>query len=72
MARGVPLVLLLVPVFAAPLAAQAPAPNAPEQLTEPAPPGQPKTMVGSWEFSNADREKTCTVTFQSEAGKVGK
>jgi hypothetical protein len=29
-------------------------------------------MVGSWEFSNADREKICTVTFRNEAGKVGK
>jgi hypothetical protein len=27
----------------------------------------PKTMSGSWEISNADRDKTCAVTFRSEA-----
>jgi hypothetical protein len=27
----------------------------------------PKTMTGSWEISNADRDKTCAVTFRSEA-----
>src|SRR5215210_5788392 len=31
-------------------------------VTEP-----PKTMTGSWEISNADRDKTCAVTFRSEA-----
>ena len=56
----------------APLAAQAPATDAPESpsepsevVTEPAPPAAPRTMVGSWEFSNADREKICTLTFQT-------
>ena len=29
-------------------------------------------MVGTWEFSNADREKTCTVIFRPDAAKVGK
>jgi hypothetical protein len=29
-------------------------------------------MPGSWEFSNADREKTCIVTFRNDAAKVGK
>jgi hypothetical protein len=29
-------------------------------------------MPGSWEFSNADREKTCTITFRNDAAKVGK
>ncbi len=28
--------------------------------------------AGSWEFSNADREKTCTITFRNDAAKVGK
>jgi hypothetical protein len=55
--------------FAAPLAAQTPAPEAPpEQSAAPA----PRTMVGSWEFSNADREKICTITFRNDAAKVGK
>jgi protease inhibitor Inh len=59
-------------VGTAPLAAQAPAADAPaepeppsEVVTEPAPPAVPRTMVGSWEFSNADREKICTLTFQT-------
>ena len=29
-------------------------------------------MPGSWEFSNADREKTCSVTFRNESNRVGK
>ena len=29
-------------------------------------------MPGSWEFSNADREKTCTITFRNDAARVGK
>lgn len=28
-------------------------------------------MIGSWEFSNADRDKRCTITFSTEAGKRG-
>jgi hypothetical protein len=51
-------------VFVAPLLAQAPEPGAP--------PPAPRTMVGSWEFSNADREKTCTITFRAESIKIGK
>ncbi len=44
-----------------------------EKVTEPALPAQPRTMAGSWEFSNADREKTCTITFRdTAASKVGK
>jgi hypothetical protein len=30
-----------------------------------------KAMVGSWEFSNADRDKICTVTFKNERSPVG-
>ena len=56
----------------APLVAQAPDANAPEVVTEPAPPAPPRAMPGSWEFSNADREKTCTITFRNDAGRVGK
>jgi hypothetical protein len=70
----------LLMMFAAPLAAQqapdaAPppdttAPSDAEKVTEP--PAQPRTMAGNWEFSNADREKTCTITFRETAAKVGK
>ena len=28
-------------------------------------------MIGTWEFSNADRDKTCTVTFKSDRSAVG-
>jgi hypothetical protein len=60
--------------IAAPLAAQ-PAPEAPPPEAGPgelAGPPQPRTMVGSWEFSNADREKTCTIIFRDTPAKVGK
>lgn len=30
-----------------------------------------KAMVGTWEFSNADRDKICTVTFKSDRSPVG-
>ena len=30
-----------------------------------------KAMLGPWEFSNAERTKTCTATFKRDAGKVG-
>lgn len=30
-----------------------------------------KAMVGSWEFSNADRDKRCTITFKADAGGPG-
>jgi hypothetical protein len=29
-------------------------------------------MVGSWEFSNADREKTCVITFRADSNRIGK
>jgi hypothetical protein len=58
---------------AGPVAAQAPAPDQNAQdpsevVTEPAAPVVPRTMVGSWEFSNADREKICTITFRETGG----
>jgi hypothetical protein len=63
--------------FTAPLAAQTPAPERDEIVTEPAAPevaapAAPRTMIGTWEFSNADREKICTITFRNDATKVGK
>jgi hypothetical protein len=70
MVRHAILAVALVIASAAPLAAQAPEPDAtaPELAGAPT----PRSMAGSWEFSNADREKTCTITFRNEAAKVGK
>jgi hypothetical protein len=67
MLRGVPSVLALLVVLAVPAQAQSPAPEAPdasETVTEPAAPPAPRTMIGTWEFSNADRERICTITFR--------
>jgi len=88
MVRGVLPALIVLIACAAPLSAQpapetsAPETNAPDQtvtmpevttpeVTTPAAPA-PRTMIGSWEFSNADREKICIVTFQNESNRVGK
>src|SRR5471030_1938014 len=30
-----------------------------------------KALIGSWEFSNADRDRICTATFKSDLTKVG-
>jgi hypothetical protein len=30
-----------------------------------------KAMIGTWEFSNADRDKKCTLTFKSDPSPVG-
>jgi hypothetical protein len=32
---------------------------------------QSKAMLGAWEFSNADRDKSCTVTFKAERAAIG-
>jgi hypothetical protein len=75
MFRGVPPAVVALIAFAAPLCAQAPPPdaNAPAAATGPAaPPSPPRTMVGNWELSNADREKICTVTFRAESSRAGK
>jgi hypothetical protein len=53
--------LLLILLAAIPSAAQTPA-----ALGDSA-----KAMLGSWEFSNADRDKVCTVTFKSDRTAVG-
>jgi hypothetical protein len=68
MIRRAALAIVVLTAFAAPIAAQPPDTAVPDA----APPAQPRTMAGSWEFSNADREKTCTVTFRNDAAKVGK
>src|SRR5919198_5192616 len=49
--RAVAVLILLAGL--APAAAQAPAPS-----------DAAKAMVGTWELSNADRDKTCTVTMK--------
>jgi len=67
--RGIVPAFVLSIAFAAPLAAQMRAPEAP---AEQAPPPAPRTMVGTWEFSNADREKICTITLRNESAKIGK
>lgn len=30
-----------------------------------------KAMIGNWEFSNADRDKVCTITFKADRTAVG-
>src|ERR1700686_3618330 len=30
-----------------------------------------KAMIGTWEFSNADRDKICTATFKEDRTKIG-
>src|SRR5476649_856125 len=37
----------------------------------PVPSDSAKAMVGSWEFSNADRDKRCTITFKTDTGPAG-
>lgn len=73
MVRNTTLAFLLLVALAAPIAAQAPDAAAPEATApETAAPAPPRSMIGSWEFSNADREKTCTITFRNDNAKVGK
>src|SRR5882672_6299575 len=30
-----------------------------------------KALIGTWEFSNADRDKICSATFKADSTKVG-
>jgi hypothetical protein len=63
----VPAKALLIAVLAiAVLAALAPAAPAHAAASEAA-----QAMVGSWEFSNAGRDKRCTLTFRTDAGPAG-
>ena len=39
--------------------------------TPPALSDSAKALIGTWEFSNADRDKACSVTFKSDATKTG-
>src|ERR1700741_4376289 len=76
MIRILPVALIALMASAAPLAAQQaadPPVTMPEPpVTELPPPAAPRTMGGTWEFSNADRERTCSVTFRNESNRVGK
>ena len=55
------LLLILTAGFIGPAFAQTPA-----QLGDSA-----KALIGTWEFSNADRDKICSATFKSDSTKVG-
>ena len=59
------MVVALALFAAVPAQAQAPA-TQPTILGDSA-----KAVIGSWEFSNADRDKICTATFKSDPTKVG-
>ena len=73
MVRKTALAVFLLTALIAPLAAQAPDAAAPEETApETAAPAPPRSMIGSWEFSNADREKACTITFRNDNARVGK
>lgn len=78
MIRSLPLVFALSVMVAAPSWAQTAAPGVPpdqatpEATQEASAPAAQKTMIGTWEFSNADREKICSITFRNEAAKIGK
>ena len=83
MTRILPVALIALMASATPLAAQQAAdppvtmpdppvtmPDAP--TADAPPPAAPRTVVGTWEFSNADREKTCSITLRNEPNRVGK
>jgi hypothetical protein len=44
---------------------------APISPAHPAPSDVAQAMVGTWEFSNADRDKRCTLTFRTDTGPAG-
>jgi hypothetical protein len=53
-------VLLLAPLGGA---SGAPAPSAPNDAA--------KSMVGKWEFADANGDRSCTITFRTDPGTVG-
>jgi Protease inhibitor Inh len=63
MARWLFVVVLLLIGAADRAGAQAPAPEA---VPAPAPSDAVKAMIGAWEFTNAPRDKLCTVRFRTE------
>lgn len=56
---------IFIAIFAVSLAASAQAQTR-EPLGESA-----KAMIGTWEFSNAERDKTCSVTFKGDRSTIG-
>jgi hypothetical protein len=62
MQSPVPVKALLIATLAA-LAPVSPAHAAASEAAQ--------AMVGTWEFSNADRDKRCTLTFRTDAGPAG-
>jgi Protease inhibitor Inh len=58
-------VALLVALFVADLGWQVQAQQAPAGLS-PAASAAFKAVIGKWEISNADRDRTCTVTFRTD------
>jgi len=56
----VALVLLLVPLGGG---STAPAPAGPSEAA--------KSMIGKWEFADANGDRTCSITFRTEPGTVG-
>jgi hypothetical protein len=64
--------LALLVLAAGMAAAQTPSPSpAPAQTPAPSINDAAKEMVGSWEFSTADRDRICTITFKSDRTAVG-
>lgn len=62
MRRSLPTITTLVFALAA---------LAPVRPAHPAASEAAQAMVGNWEFSNADRDKRCTLTFRTDAGPAG-
>jgi hypothetical protein len=59
MRRAIPLILMAS--LTGPALAQAPAPMG----------DSAKALIGTWEFSNADRDKICSATFKGDSTRVG-
>ncbi len=72
MRGGVLLAWVVLVMAGGELAAQQPA--APSLSATPptaAPNDAAKAMIGTWEFTNADRDKSCTITFRADASAPG-
>ena len=65
------LILALGVALPATAMAQAPAQPQPEQPRQEQPKPDQKTMSGTWEMSNSERDQLCNLTFKSEPVKGG-
>jgi hypothetical protein len=63
--------LLLLSFGCCATAVAQPAPAQPPQPPQPTPGDTGRALVGGWELSNADRDRTCTITFKTDAGQSG-